>query len=279
MMRWIDKNKKEFRKRGRHLVAKFLEQSWNKDLNRYVNCDFPSLKKKKELERLLINQQQGLCCYCMRRISFKQHTTLEHILPHRPQSMDDVKWYFQTYPRLRHFVTYYHIAEHPYRKIKVPPYPHFCAYDNLVVSCDGSIPDPSRPNITLPSKLHLCCNNARGNVRIQPLFFIRRISKDIRYETDGELTYEETQYGETMQALRLEHDTLKLMRRTWANIARYNYYRVEDVRKAISDKALRNNILSDSHVPMRDANNLKTDIYWNTLYSYHWFYGYFKKHL
>lgn len=101
----------------------------------------------------------------------------------------------------------------------------------------------------------------------------------IQYETDGELTYDETQYGETMQALRLEHDTLKLMRRTWANIARYNYYRVEDVRKAISDKALRNNILSDSHVPMRDANNLKTDIYWNTLYSYHWFYGYFKKHL
>lgn len=109
MMRWIDKNKKEFRKRGRYLVAKFLEQSWNKDLNRYINCDFSSLKKEKKLERLLLGQQRGFCCYCMRRISFKQHTTLEHILPHHPQSMDDVKWYLQTYPRLRHFVTYYHI--------------------------------------------------------------------------------------------------------------------------------------------------------------------------
>lgn len=166
----------------------------------------------------------------------------------------------------------------PNKKIHVPPFPHFCAYDNLVVSCDGSIPDVLHSEMSLPVKLHLCCNNARGDIRIQPLFFVRRISKDIIYEKDGELTYDESKYGETIRTLRLEHNTLKLMRRTWAYIVEYTYYRVDDVCKAISNKTLRENILSDSHIPTRDVSNLKTDLYWNTLYSYNWFYGYFKKH-
>ena len=278
-MKWIHKGKGKFHKQGNRIVTNFVERAWNENAKRYVNCDYDSLKKERRMERLLLEQQRNHCCYCMRTVHFKQHTTLEHVIPHHSPNADCVEWYQKRYPRLRKNVMYYHVSERPDKKITVPPYPHFCAYDNLVVSCDGSIPDPNRPDITLPSKLHLCCNNARGNKTILPLFFIRKIGKEIIYETDGELTYNEHKYRETIQTLNLEHKTLKLMRRTWANIVKGKHFSIEDVHKAIYDKALREQLLEDSLVSTQDAKVLRTDIYWNTLYSYSWFYGYFKRKL
>lgn len=228
------------------------------------------------MERLLLEQQHGHCCYCMRTIAFKRHTTLEHVIPHHLKDLKYLACYWNRFPRLRHYISYVEIEKNPNRRISIPPYPHFCAYDNLVISCDGSIPDPKQPEKVLPSRLHLCCNNARGNENIVPLFFIRRIHKEIVYEADGEMTYDETKYAKTIYAINLEHETLKLMRRTWANLVRGSRFTINDVQKACSDNLLRKKILEASPIPIQDVKNLQADIYWNTLYSYQWFFHYFK---
>ncbi|MDR0895178.1 MAG: hypothetical protein LBN06_07775 [Prevotellaceae bacterium] len=267
-MKWINKSNGKYRKRGRRIVENFLDRAWSEQESSYINCNYKSLKDEHRIDRLLLEQQHYHCCYCMRLVDFKQHTTLEHIIPHKLK------------------------CEEMRTKVsrEDPPYPHFCAYENLVVSCDGSIPDPEYPNIILPGKLHLCCNNVRGNDKILPLFFIRRISKDIIYKPNGEIDYRKgkyekkekyekrrTKYKETIEALKLEHGTLKLMRRAWAGIVVGNRFTIDDIRNAGKDKQLREDILLESPIPVEDSKTLKSDLYWNTFFSYNWFYSYFKK--
>ena len=179
-MRWINKSTGRYRKRGRRIVEYFLDKAWNDSEGQYVNCDFDSFKREREFRRLLIEQQDRRCCYCMRRLEDNLHTTLEHIMPHQSEDAEVVKYYMRYNRNMRRFVMYCHIKEQSLRKIYYPPYPHFCAYENLVASCDGTIPDSNHNE--LPVRVHLCCNNPQGNKKIIPLFFIRKISKIIIYE-------------------------------------------------------------------------------------------------
>lgn len=273
-MRWINKRNRKNRKQGHAIVNKFLRRGWDKSLGRYVNCCYSDLQGEGKMTHLLLREQGYLCCYCMRTISYKNHTTIEHILPRKTKGDDynTITHYLNAAGFMKRKVKW--TEEPPLYRIKVPPYPHYCAYENLVASCDGSIYDLQNPDYQYPSKLHNSCNNFRKNEEIIPLFFLKRINKILIYERDGELSYDE-KYRLTIKAINLEYDTLKLIRRAWAKVS--EYYSVDDVKKAMTDEELRNEIIDDAGFNAFDGNLLQHSNLWYLLYDYRWFYTYFKR--
>lgn len=273
-MRWINKRDKQNRKNGHAIVKKFLKRGWDESLGRYVNSRYSDLQGEGCMTHLLLREQGYMCCYCMRAISYKNHTTLEHVLPRKTKKDDynTISHYLNAARYMKRYVKW--SEEPPQYRVKVPPFPHYCAYENLVASCDGSVYDINNPNCQYPSKLHNCCNNIRDRKEIIPMFYLKNINRILIYEFDGELTYDE-KYESTIKAINLEYPTLKLLRRAWAKISRF--YTVEDVKKAANNIDLRDEIIDDSLLSSVDGNLLKKDNFWNLLFEYRWFYTYFKK--
>lgn len=273
-MRWINKRNKENRKRGHAIVGGFLRRGWNAETDKYINTSYDSLKGERKIERLLLREQGYHCCYCMRAISVKYKTTIEHILPRKTKkdNYNAICHYLNSSRFMKRYVRW--TDEPPRQKMKVPPYPHYCAYENLVASCDGSIWDKNQPDIFTGS-LHNTCNNIRKDKEIIPLFYDSQIERKLIYERDGELTYNETKYGETIGAIKLEHGTLKLIRRAWAQIAN-TLFTVDDVKKAVDNDRLRLTILDSMVIAAADYDFLSRTNIWELLYEYRWFYDYFK---
>lgn len=273
-MRWINKRDKQNRKQGHAIVTKFLKRGWDKTAGKYVNCHYSDLQGEGSMTHLLLREQGYVCCYCMRAISYKKHTTLEHVLPRKTKKDDynTIIHYLNAARYMKRYVKW--TDEPPQYRVKVPPFPHYCAYENLVASCDGSVYDINNPDYQFPSRLHNCCNNIRDKKEIIPMFYLKNINRILIYEYDGELTYDD-KYESTIKAINLEYPTLKLMRRAWAKISRV--YNVEDVKKAVVDKELREVIIDDLLLSSADGYLLKKDNFWNLLFEYRWFYTYFRK--
>lgn len=273
-MKWINKRHKYNRKRGHAIVGKFLRDGWNTELGKYVNSTFDDFKRKREFKRLLLSEQNYHCCYCMRSISIKHKTTIEHLLPRKTNKEDSLTicHYLNTAQFMKRYVRW--TEEPPRYKIKVPPYPHYCAYENLVASCDGSVWDINQPNL-YAGNIHNTCNNVRSDKEIIPLFYDSQVERRLLYERDGELTYDEAKYGATIEAINLEHRTLKLLRKIWAQIAKTHYTK-EDVKSAIDDEKLRQKILGVLRIQAADYDFLQRKNIWSLLYEYNWFYDYFR---
>ena len=273
-MRLINKRNKKNRKKGHAIVGMFLRRGWDKESGRYINCSYSDLLSEGKLTRLLLREQDYLCCYCMRTISFKNHTTLEHVMPRKTKITDHntISHYLNVARFMKRYVRC--TQEPPSRRVIFPPYPHYCAYENLVASCDGSICDINNNLVSYPGRLHNCCNNKRGNKVIIPLFYLRGVDEIIRYERDGSLTYDE-KYKDTIKAINLEFGTLKTIRKAWARVC--NYYTIEDVRRAMSDKTLRYEIVDDADLSVNESSFISRDDIWNVFYEYRWFFDYFRK--
>lgn len=83
------------------------------------------------------------------------------------------------------------------------------------------------------------------------MFYDSQVERRLLYERDGELTYDEAKYGATIEAINLEHRTLKLLRKIWAQIAKTHYTK-EDVKSAIDDEKLRQKILGVLRIQAAD---------------------------
>lgn len=273
-MRWINKRNKNNRKRAHRIVNRFLRNAWDNYSKSYVNCDFDTFKKNKEFKSLLYNEQEGYCCYCMRKLDLKEKgkCTIEHIMPHKVGNKD-VAFYYAHVPHLRKNVRVKLIGKDTPRLKHDRRYPHFCAYENLVLSCSESIYKTENPSDEYPSKLHECCNNPRGTKRVIPMFFYK--TQAFEYESDGSLSFP-AQYEESIKALRLETtDNLRLIRKAWASIVKY--HTANEVALAIEEQTIREEILMDTTLTTQEAKRMKHDLYWQLLYEYQWFEGYFRK--
>lgn len=273
-MRWINKRDKGNRKHAHRIVNRFLHDAWNEESGCYVNCDYDTFKNNKRFKSLLYHEQEGYCCYCMRKLDLndKGKSTMEHVMPHKAVDRD-VAFYYAHVPNLRKNVRALLIKKDTSRLRHFHPYPHFCAYENLVLSCSGSVYKTDAPDTELASKLHECCNNPRGSKRVIPMFFYK--TQDFNYEADGTLSFP-PQYEDSIKALRLETtENLRLMRKAWASIVKY--HTVSDVVLAIDNPSQREDILMDTILTSSEVKRLKHDLYWHLLYEYRWFDGYFRK--
>lgn len=290
-MFWIDKHNKRKRRRGHRIVNAFLCKAWNEAEQRYINCTYASFKRDGRMEKLLHEEQHGFCCYCMRHLEVGRHTSLEHVLPHHcKDKKGKLDWskinYYKRFNKNFKKVVYLHFGDSTCRKHIGPPYPHFCAYENLVLSCDGSlfIDDDKRQGL-YASKIHLCCNEHRGDKQIVPLFFLPDVKDLIEYKHDGTISISENvksplrqiELSDTIDALALEHERLQIIRQVWYFIAFSDLYKIEQVKNAISDKDLRVQILADCGIPMHLAKRVDSALYWSLLCEYYWFFNYFRR--
>lgn len=289
-MFWIDKHNKRRRKEGHNIVNLFIHEVWNPQDKRYINCTYATFKRNGKMEELLYREQRGFCCYCMRHLEVGKHTSLEHVLPHnsinkqRKPDFLKINYYKRFNKIFERYVIYKHINGSKIKWHSGPPYPHFCAYENLVLSCDGSLfTDEDKEKNYHASKIHLCCNEHRGNELILPLFFIRNINEIILYNSDGTIGISpkvtssqlQIELSKTIESLALDHERLKIIRQTWFYIAQSRLYNVEQVKMAINDETLRRNIMIDSGIPISIVRRIQHPIYWSLLYEYFWFYKYF----
>lgn len=288
-MFWIDKHNRGKRGKGHHIVNDFLREAWDEQEGKYVNCDYNSFKRDRKMERLLHQEQDGFCCYCMRHLTVGHHTSLEHVMPHHCNKKND-KLDYKTTNYYRRFnknfrkVTYIQLNGSTRQWQVGPKYPHFCAYENLVLSCDGSLfIDEDRIRNLYPSKLHLCCNEFRGNKRIVPIFFLPNVNELFVYKDDGSIgisnkvksPLRQIELSDTIDALALEHNRLQIIRQVWYFIAKSHLYGINEVKAAISDEVLRRDILAVCGVPFSIAKRVNQSIYWSLLCDYYWFYRYF----
>jgi hypothetical protein len=277
-MRWINKRNRNKRKKAHRIVRSFIDESWSLAHLRHEYCNYGFFRKNKSFRHLLMGEQKGLCCYCMRRMADEEtncNVTYEHVMPHHVKPEDRAFYYARIntfHKQVRPLLLDY---ESPQSKKRcfVKPYPHFCAYENLVLSCNGSIYQTTCPETEDMVKLHKTCNLKRGNKRVEPMFFYRLGKRDWRYERDGLITCGRL-FDESVDALDLENPTLVLMRKAWADLPAD--WSIKDVQQAIDNEEMRQDIVASMNLTFHEQMKLQNKLYWQIFSEYDWFAGYYR---
>ena len=258
---------------------RFLPSLQNEEsFNCFRNHRYISHSQHNDLDfkSLLLREQCGHCCYCMRRIGIDANDcNIEHVVP-KNSPIDDFR-YYASYSNLLtfhvcHSITfeekYYHDKQEVERQTKLP---HMVAYENLVASCVG-------------------CNNSRGSEKIPPLPLIQTVDSIYFYSPAGMIVTEnaDQEYGKAIGKLNLNKEDLKLVRLLWKKVAASSY----DVQQIESIKTLteKQNFLciifskdSFSSLLPRWQNfapygHSSSTYYWDLFLRFDWFYDYYKHH-
>lgn len=292
-MEFVDKNKG--RDRARTLLKRFLDRClemdpYPADLYEAMKSDVeldtnlnPNQKKTYNLllEWILeesrlpgdgLNNDEGYCCYCMRKIKATEtHSTLEHVIPKSITDTTEYKKYLSSVKselekdeRIMTLKTTFIDKYHS----NALPCPHNAAYENLVASCDGSLPKGSHN--------HRCCNGPRGDKFIPPLMFMSNIHSEIKYKKSGVVVWSDNPDVDKRNRARvinevlcLNDDILRMIRLIW-------YY--------LSEQGLDCNLKEKERLRVIDTlrpklptidrdiiQNFWQDNYWNLLDEYRYF--------
>lgn len=166
--------------------------------------------RQRLIDEVLIPEQEGRCCYCMRRLSECKSMTVEHIMPNHSVDKTELDTY-----RLRATPLDGLPHSDDYRSTEMganPPHPHSIAYQNLIMSCDG--------NFFNESAKPVCCNLKREHRFLLPFVLYPNIEDAFVYHTDG--TAEWTEDPEppesnknAVNVLKLNIPLLRTIRRIW----------------------------------------------------------------
>lgn len=186
------------------------------DLYRFLGADFiyGQPKTRAALIDILSAEQHGRCCYCMRRIDniHPQECTIEHVIVNHPETDDDYNQYLGLNTDLD-MADMLPALDFIAKQLPPPPYPHSVAYENVLISCAG--------HCHLGVGTSFTCNNHRGHKFVHPLPLMRNVSKEIRYKSNGFVYWinETNTENPTIEALGLNYDVLKLIRRLWHKLS------------------------------------------------------------
>jgi len=199
-------NKSTHHIQGNSIINNLLNASWINDQNCYINADYNNglcdnrFSYYDDFTSVLLENQNNLCCYCMKIIN-KDDCTLEHIIPHKIKTHKEFDSYLIC-DELNNNVIFNKSFDRQNKIIPPQKHPHDIAYYNLVVSCD--------------SNSH--CNHHRGNKYIKPLFYDKNITKKIEYDNEGMVYSEE--YENELSSVGISTDIdLLLYRKVWKSLA------------------------------------------------------------
>lgn len=301
-MKWINKNDPPYKKAGNKICKAYLDKCRNHN-NRYQGIRYdgrdPGTGKifcgnfRKVMTNILLENQDSYCCYCMRKLKINQKeedsdmvVTREHIIPRGFTQADDEKLssYYQLCPELSDSeVILTDKFEHKdYNQSKaLPPYPHKIAFNNLVVSCNGTFPYVRNNK---DNKAKICCNEYRQEKDAYPIYFIRDIENMVDYLDDGDIqikiTVEDKIRHKIEDVIRNTHlacDSLKDIRYLWFLLSdnpKQDIYqcRNEDQRNHLLSKNLyKDGINIDDRISNLHSSFIKDD-FWQTFLLYDYFY-------
>lgn len=265
-MQFIDKNNFVNKSIAYAIVNDFIskQRALGKEPIYFI---FSKTPYKNQLRDVLIDEQNCLCCYCMRELLKDDTTTMEHVIP---KGVDEnaLNSYISKYPLC--FTEVVHRSSFT-NTSTTPPYPHQVAYQNIVASCKGILDENSQSSY--------CCNNKRVRNEINPIMFNRRAEQCVEYVAfSGEIRScctTDISIELTIINLGLNNDTLKEIRMLWALITKKG--------TLISSSTKKRNVIQSlfgtdlfSAIPLAYKKYFTNDYYWRLLQSYRWFEGYFQ---
>lgn len=270
-MKFIDKTLNKTT--GNQLVNAFITSRWNSLTNRYIQINYLGQAFKQSLrtplKALLLNEQNHLCCYCMRQLMNDDTTTLEHIVPKSTNTVVALNRYSHI-PIILNNVCLQAVFDNTNVQLNTPPFPLEIAYENLTASCKGNFPGGATYHI---------CNHKRGNNFIEPLFYTSSIETDIVYRKAGLMDSSNNSHNSSIITLNLNYDSLEKIRQVWYHISVENLADIESADTELK----RNIILTLNLVSVSDARrranliaDFKTQTFWNILLQYKWFYNYYQ---
>lgn len=218
-MRHIDK--KLHKRQGEQIVSEFLARFYQR-YNCYPDDMYAAFSKeyddshnhaifrKRLIDEVLIPEQDGLCCYCLRRLSGCIKPNVEHIMPNHAADKNELDLYRKRPTELNglpHSDDFKSTASG-----FNPPHPHSIAYQNLVVSCDGLLFEESKKPV--------CCNLKRRHSFVPPFILYPDIQETFQYWPDGTAEWiqdPEPPESQTnaVRILKLNQFILKMVRRIW----------------------------------------------------------------
>lgn len=222
-MEYIDKS--HFLGRERALDRSFLQDCFDEDtLSFYPEIDtdqsygnFSNRTYRKGIdgwEHLLLEEQNGRCCYCMKKLHAGA-LNIEHVIPRNIQAKDhkeEFAKYTNASPLLEQNVEL--ASEFATRQFtnkealsEITKFPHRIALPNLLASCNGKFGKPNDG---------CCCNNARSNDYLLPLMLMPEVKQRIKYDKHSGLIIlypEEKSWEKMLQTL--NDGTYKEIRVLW----------------------------------------------------------------
>lgn len=287
----IHVDKSAFRKEGREINVTFLRDCFNEDESRFIPDiatpeAFADYRKKVYLNRwlpLLLEEQSGHCCYCMRSVGMKSRINIEHVIP---KACDEAAFnrYTADAPVLgRDVMPAQEFKKLPFRTQddieSSPLMPHTIAHTNLLVACNGI--RNTRPE-------WCCCNNLRHNDYLKPLMLVKGGESLVMYDVNGLMSIQPPEPSWKNILEELNSETYQEIRIVWRHIACNTSLTLNAIQQLQSlldrinlfkEAFGMDNFLDIAENYQRYAGELKQDgnmFYWNLLMSYSWFFTYYK---
>ncbi|MBQ0075469.1 MAG: hypothetical protein KBT34_14915 [Prevotella sp.] len=161
-----------------------------------------------DIRNILYSEQNGRCCYCMRRLADK-NKSVEHLIEKTFRPTD--KW--QDYMTPSTILNRKVCLEREFIKANqangYSKFPHSVAYQNMVLSCKGWMPDNYADSKT--------CNLKRQHHLVAPFVLVDTINHDFYYKRNGFAYWDNDPHvnDPAINILKLNHNTLRMIRRIW----------------------------------------------------------------
>ena len=272
-MKYIDKTLKK--QVGEQIITEFLDcfhkrtGAYPKDMYKAFCTEIDDahnhVKFRTRLESVLMTEQNGLCCYCMRRLSECKKMTIEHIMPNHAvdkAELDEYRTKKTELDGLPHTDDF--IAQ---SSIVYPPHPHSIAYQNMILSCDG---DLFKENNVRP----VCCNLKRAHRFLPPFVLYNNITQKFNYTVDGMAEWVDDpeppqSKKNAMRILGLNTSALKMARRIWFFCIDHHLNPLADRKDDIVNTMMGH--FASQSITENEINmllNFKKDKYWKLLLEY-----------
>ena len=296
-MIFIDKSIKT--EEGRNVNIMFLKDHFDSALLKFTipldksayNIYATNHKYKDIWRKLLCEEQDFICCYCMRRLTIDNFSA-EHIIPQSLKGDDDRPEFLRyvtggnTAPNIVNGVEYSDETEsRSYVSIadieSLTKMPHVISHHNLLAACKG----PRGTEIT-----GCCCNHRRGRNYIVPLMLIPGGEKRFEYDPNGIMSI--SPHEESWKSILsvLNGTTFQTIRRIWYLIAnnthlksgQFSYATPEIQRINIFKAAFKQkNFLNIPKIYRSFIGRIMgkgNDYTWKLLVDYSWFLEYYRNH-
>lgn len=225
--------------------------------------------RQRLVDDVLMPEQNGHCCYCMRNLSGCKKVTVEHIMPNHAADkaeLDEYRRQTTELDGLPHSNDFKAMMP-----IVYPPHPHSIAYQNLVLSCDGDLFKES----TKP----VCCNLKRKHRFLPPFVLYPNIMLTFVYTVDGMAEWTEDpeppeSKENAMRILGLNNFMLRMIRRIWFFCNDNSLNPQRDGKEVVINTILGYWASPDTNEgEINMLLNFKKDKYWNLLLEYDSFFA------
>ncbi|MFV0177846.1 hypothetical protein OBK27_13025 [Empedobacter falsenii] len=173
---------------------------------------------KENIKFALIDEQNNLCCYCMKHLEKNDSSTIEHLYPHNPQFYNIFENYSITCIEKVNF-------NYSSRNIPNPDLdnlPHDLSYYNFIACCSN-------------------CNGNRGTKEIKPFVFDPDVKSKFTYDNNGNIY--SVEYLDEIYKIGLATEHYVNYRRLWKELylghPNFHLYILDKQKKVIKEVALK----------------------------------------